>query len=365
MPDIYHRLYPLVKTILILLLFFLIIRGLYIAQAFFIPLTFSAILAMLLTPLSRKFEAKGMGRGLATVTCISLLVMFFIALASLLSAQIASFVQDLPQFREQLNTQVNNIQEFIQSTFGISIQEAMQSSSDMGISSTVFSYLGSFTSVLVNSVLTMVYLFMFIFYRSHFKKFVLKVVPEDRTEKTRHIIRDSGNIAQQYIAGRGILIVILGALYSIGLLIVGVQHAILLSLIAALLSVIPYVGNIIGIAFPLMMGMVQGGDMWLFVGIIIVFSIVQFVESYILEPYIVGGEVNIHPFFTIVVIIAGEMIWGIAGMILAIPLVGILKIVMENIDSLKPYAFLIGDSNEETSFQSYTKKIKNRISGLN
>ncbi len=94
------------------------------------------------------------------------------------------------------------------------------------------------------------------------------------------------------------------------------------------------------------MVIVQGGEMWMFIGVVFVFLITQFIENYFLEPYIVGAEVNIHPFFTIVVIIAGELIWGISGMILAIPLLAILKIIMENIEPLKPYAYLIGNSNE-------------------
>lgn len=363
MPDIYKRIYPLVKTILILILFFLVIGGLYVAQAFFIPLTFAAILAMLLIPLCRKLEGKGVNRGFATLICVLLLVLFFAVLTTMLSAQIASFVDDLPEARDQVNSLIENVQQFGQDTFGISVKDAVQeeSSGSSGMGSAAVGYLGSFTSILASSLLTLVYLFMLIYYRSHFKKFILKVVPENKKERTRKIIRDSGTIAQKYIAGRGMLIVILAVMYSVGLLIVGVQHAVLLSLLAAIVSIIPYVGNIIGIAFPLLMGLIQGGGIWLFIGIIIVFSVTQFVESYILEPYIVGGEVDIHPFFTIIVIIAGEMIWGVAGMILAIPLVGILKIIMQNISSLNPYAFLIGDSDRSNKLGKINDKVKNWI----
>lgn len=344
---------PLVKINLILLLFFLVLGGLYIASAFLIPLAYAAILAMLLIPLCQRLEDEGVNRGLATVIGIVLLLVLFLGLGTVLSNQIANFVQDLPEIEKQFRQQLYDFQRFIQNTFGISPQEQEQavkgdSSKGETVTSVVIEFLGSFTTIMLNSLLILVYLFMLIYYRARFFKFILKVVSQDKKEKARKIITDSSQIAQQYLVGRGILILLLAIMYSIGLLIVGIDNAILLSVLAALVSIIPYVGNIIGIVFPLLMALAQGGDLWLFVGILLVFSAVQFVESYILEPYIVGAEVDIHPFFTVVVIIAGELVWGISGMILAIPWLGILKIIMENIESLKPYAYLIGNKEEQS-----------------
>jgi predicted PurR-regulated permease PerM len=344
----------LIKINLILLLFFLVFGGLYIASTFLIPLAYAAILAMLLVPLCQRLEDEGVNRMLATLISIVLMVSLFLGLATLLSNQIANFVQDLPEIEKQFGQRLSKFQQFIQDTFGISPQEqeeAVQgdSSQEGTVTSVVIGFLGSFTTIMLKALLILVYLFMLVYYRSRFSKFILKVVSDDKKEKARQIISDSSQVAQQYLTGRGILIVILAVMYSIGLLIIGIDNAILLAVLAALVSIIPYIGNIIGVAFPLLMALAQGGDLWLFVGILLVFLVVQFIESYILEPYIVGAEVDIHPFFTIVVIIAGELIWGISGMILAIPLLGILKIIMENIDSLKPYAYLIGNKDGQNN----------------
>lgn len=350
MSAIPDRLQPLLKANLILLLLFLIIGGLYIARAFLIPLAFAAIFAMLLTPLCVKMEGLGINRALATLLCVLLLLVFFFGLGTLLSAQIASFSEDLPQIEKQLNQQLSQVQQFIQENFGISPREqkkAVQEESPSGSGGMIVNFLGSFTTILASSLLMLVYLFMILYYRNRFLKFVLKVVSEDKKDRAQHVITDSSHVAQQYLVGRGILILILAIMYSIGFLIVGIDNAILISLLAALVSIIPYIGNIIGVSFPLFMALTQGGDVWLFIGVLIVFSIVQFVESYVLEPYVVGAEVDIHPFFTIVVIVAGEMVWGIAGMILAIPLFGILKIIFDNIESLRPYGYLIGDTEGE------------------
>lgn len=361
MVPVFNRLHPLIKINLVLLLIFLVISGLYIARSLFIPLAFAAIFAMLLIPLCKKIENAGIGRGLASSICVILLVMVFLGLSALLSTQIAGFTEDLPKIEQQFRRQLSQFQQFVQENFGLSPQEQEKAvgGGAGSISSAILGYVGSFTMMLASALLTLVYLFMLIYYRSHFSKFILKAVSEDQKEKARLIISDSTKVAQRYLVGRGILIVLLGIMYSIGLTVVGVDNAILLSLLAALVSIIPYVGNILGIFFPILMALGQGADFWIFAGILIVFSIVQFIESYILEPYIVGAEVNIHPFFTIVIIIVGEMIWGISGMILAIPLLGILKIFMENIESLKPYAYLIAENKSSGEALATKSKIIN------
>jgi predicted PurR-regulated permease PerM len=94
---------------------------------------------------------------------------------------------------------------------------------------------------------------------------------------------------------------------------------------------------------------VQGGDFNLILGILITYCLVQFMQTYILEPLVVAQEVNINPIFTIIGIVAGETLWGVPGMILAIPLIGILKIVFDHFEPLKPYGFLLGTEKNKKS----------------
>lgn len=345
-------LHPLIKVNLIFLLFFLIFGGMYFGRDFFIPLTFAAILAMLLTPLCIKFEKLGLGRILATTLCILILLTFFVGLGALISTQIAGFSDDFPQMQQQLTKKVTDVQQFIAEKLGISPEEQKevlknQSSESDDENSILSNFLNSFTSFSASSLLMLVYLFMLINYRQRFSGFVLKVVSESKRQEARQIITDSSRVAQQYLVGRVLLILTLMVCYTIGFVIIGLENALLLAIIASVMSIIPYIGNIIGIAFPLLMALMQEDGLWLFLGVIIIFSVVQFVESYIMEPYIVGAEVDIHPFFTIVIIVIGELVWGISGMILAIPLLGIIKIVFSHIDSMKPYAYLISGGKTE------------------
>lgn len=372
MTSLSERLYPLLKGNLILLLFFLIFGGLYLGRTFFIPLTYAAVLAMLMTPLCEKLEAEGVHKVLATFLCVLLLIVFILGLGTILSTQFSSFSENIPQIEQRISQTLREAQMYISETFGISPEEQDElvqgdSSGESSAGTSVFlsavtAFLSSFTSILGNSLLTLVYLFMLLFYRKHFAGFILKLVRNNQRERAQKVIDDSAKVAQQYLVGRGLLMLNLFILYSIGLSLIGLNNAIILAFIAALFSIIPYIGNVIGVAIPLLMAFTQDEGITLVLWVLVVFSLIQFFESYFLEPYVVGAEVDIHPFFTIVIIIVGELVWGISGMILAIPLLGIVKIIFSNIDEMEPYAYLIGDTTGGNS-SGFRKKIKGWFSG--
>jgi predicted PurR-regulated permease PerM len=96
-------------------------------------------------------------------------------------------------------------------------------------------------------------------------------------------------------------------------------------------------------------------------GVAAVYLVAQFVESYILEPIIVGAEVDINPFFTILAVVAGGLLWGVSGMILGIPILGIVRIILDNIEPLRPYAFLLGEEQKESTSSKLAKKIKSLL----
>ena len=129
-------------------------------------------------------------------------------------------------------------------------------------------------------------------------------------------------------------------------------------MLCGLLEIVPFIGNLIGTALTILMALAQGGGSGVVIGILITYGIVQFVQSYILEPLVVGAEVNINPLFTIVGLVAGEFVWGIPGMILAIPVLGVTKIICDHIEPLKPYGRLIGETEEKGKEKGFKKKMK-------
>lgn len=406
----------LYSTLLIICLFFFFL-GLVKSKSFLAPLSVAALLAMVMLPISRWMEDKGIKRALASLFSTLIILLFFVLLAGVLSYQVRSFVQDWPQIQERLQPKIEQLQEFVAEKTGISIQEQDQklaeqipgsssgsedSSSSSGSngqekgpgteenqqqstnedgsqsdssSGSMLSSAGNFLSMffgfLGTFLLIFVYIFFFLLYRRKFKTSILKMVPDDKQDKTQKIISESAEISQNYLFGRLILIIFLAIIYSIGLSISGVKHAILISVLAALLSLIPYIGNILGFGLAIGMALFSGSGLTGAIGVSITFAIAQFVESYILEPYIVGDKVNLNPVITILVVVLGGAVWGVTGMLIAIPALGIAKVIFDRIPVLSPFGYLLGnedigddDKDEEDSqnlFQKTKRWAKNKF----
>jgi len=253
---------------------------------------------------------------------------------------------------------ISEIEEYIGNHFGISKKQqekiiAEQAQQNGGI----LSNLGAFaTGFIVDFILVLVYIFLFMFYRSRLKSFVLQLISSQQKKNTETIIHDIQKVSQQYITGLGMMIVCLWIMYSIGFSIVGVKYAVLFAIICGLLEIIPFVGNLTGTLLAILMVVIQGGGTGMVLGVVVTYLIVQFLQTYLLEPLVVGAEVNINPLFTIIILVLGELVWGIPGMVLAIPLLGIVKIICDHIPSLKPYGYLIGSDRKKKNILLKRKK---------
>jgi predicted PurR-regulated permease PerM len=350
------------KSIKILLLIFLSALILYHGRPFLVPVTFAALLAMLLLPVSLKLEQLGVNKALSVVISVLLIVVFFGGIGTLLGWQISDMSKDSAQIEQSITQKVQEARQYITGALGIpqekqqEVLQKQQQSSGGKLSQTISTAFTSIGTLLANFLLVLVYIFLFMYFRTHLKKFVLKLVPKEKQAETGKVIESSRKVAQKYITGLMLMIVGLWIMYSIGFAIAGVKNFFFFAILCGLLEIVPFVGNLIGNALTVIVALAQGGSMNIVIGILITYVLVQFIQSYILEPLVVGSEVSINPVFTIVGIIAGEFIWGIPGMILAIPVMGITKIICDHVEPLKPYGFLLGQ--EKKSNSSTIDKIK-------
>ncbi len=336
------------KSVQLLLLLFLVFAGLYYARAFLIPIAFAGILSMLLLPLSRRLEDKGLSKGLSATICLLVFLLSVAGIISLLVWQISDLAKDFSQAEQKLNQALDQLKQFINAKLGIpeAQQEKIIKEQQQSGKGTAGKALAAFFGTLVDIILVLVYTFLFLFFRTHIKAFILKLTPSEEHPKTTKIITDSTQVAHKYLTGMFMMIVLLWVLYGIGFSIAGVPNAVFFAVLCGVLEIIPFVGNLTGTAITLLMALSQGGGN-MALGVIITYALVQFVQTYIIEPLVVGVEVNINPLFTILVLILGEQLWGVPGMILAIPLLGITKIIFDNIEPLKPYGFLIGGEKKK------------------
>ncbi|GAB3540082.1 AI-2E family transporter [Pontibacter brevis] len=407
----------------ILIYFVLLVVGLYfffwglvMAKAFLAPLAVAALLAMVILPVARWFERKGLKRGWSSLFSTLLILLFFGVLAGVLSFEVKSFIEDWPKVKQQVEPKLTQLQQFIKDKTGIPVQQQTQKvslqlpgsasggSGDAGSAgsnqqqsqqqgqeqaqkgtqqgqassgakpkqggggsmlSSAGDFVMKFLGFLGTALLTLVYIFFFLLYRSKFRKSIAKWVPEEKRPETNKVITDAAHVSQNYLLGKLALCVLIAILYSIGLSISGVRHAILISVLAAALTLIPYLGNIIGFGLALAMAFLSGGSTTTLLGVVLTFGITQFLETYTLEPYVVGGKVNLNPIMTIIVIVLGNAVWGVVGMLIAIPALGIAKVVFDHVPALNPLGYLVGDEDmgDDDDSDSVFDKVKRWVSG--
>lgn len=354
--------FTLPKSINFLLLFILITTILYYSREFLIPIAFGSLLAMLFVPLSDRFERIGINRALATLFCILIFLMAIAGLVTLLSWQLSDIMQDIGQMRRQLTSVIDQVRQYIAETFNISQEKQKEIIQEQQSSVGAGNYAGTIVSglfgVVVDFILVVVYTFLFMYFRGHLKKAILSIVPEGERKNTSVILHDASRVSQQYLTGLATMIFILWIMYGIGFSLIGVKSALFFAVLCGLLEIVPFVGNFTGTSITVLMVLSQGGNTQMVLGVLITYLTIQFVQTYILEPLVVGAEVNINPIFTILVLVGGEMLWGISGMILAIPLLGIIKIVCDHIEPLKPYGFLIGYDKNKRDDNAWVRRLK-------
>lgn len=350
------------KAIKILLLFFLVSAALYFSRPFLAPFTIALLLAMLFYPLSAGMEHKGMARGWAALICLLILVCVMAGISLLFSIQLSGMAEEIPIMKKNAGEFLKKVEAFINSTLGIppGKQEQMLKEQQQGGAKTsdmLATFISALSGVMVDTVLVLVYIFLLLFFRTQLKKAVLAMVPAGDKRNAATIMNRATRVAGKYLSGLAIMIVMLWVMYGIGFSIIGIKNAVFFAILCGLLEIVPFVGNITGTGITILVALSQGSGMGMVLGVFATYLFVQFVQTYILEPLVVGSEVSINPLFIIIVLVVGELVWGIPGMVVAIPVLGIIKVICDHIEPLKPVSLLIG-KEEKKGRKTIAEKIK-------
>ncbi|MFC6999859.1 AI-2E family transporter [Rufibacter roseus] len=356
------------KYTVILLGLFLLLYFLQTFKSVLIPVSFAGLFSLLLLPLTQSLEKK-MPRPLSITLSLIIVIIILGLLVWFLSAQIASFSSELTEINAKLSLLINKFQLYLQDRFGIEptnkstfIQKALGNITETGtafLGSTISLTTGAFT------VLTLIpiYVFCMLYYRDHLRQFMFQFVAQDRRGYVMATVDDIQRVVQGYLSGLFIVILIVSLLNSMGLLIMGVKYAIFFGVFASILTIIPYIGILIGALLPSLFVFINTGSIGQALIVVGIFAFVQFLEGNFITPYVVGSKVSINPFAAILALILGGEIWGAAGMILAIPFIAILKVLFDAYEPLKPFGFLLCDISEKPKEHNFLRKIRKRKKG--
>ncbi len=335
-----------IKILLFIVLFFIVM---YYGGSFFVPIIFAVFFSFLLLPISVWLEHKGISKGLATLVAVLLLVSAFVLIGWLLSWQLSNMADDMGTIKENFTKKSEQVASYLNTTFGLSSPRQQQfiKQQTSSIGNTISSAIASVGGLLTKTIIVFVYTFLFIYYRAHFRRFMMQLVNKDMQQETMEIIDNSGKVTQRYITGLFSMIFCLWIMYGIGFSLIGIENAIFFAILCGLLELIPYVGNLTGNAITIVGIIIQGGSNVMILEELAVYSVVQFVQSYLLAPLIVGRVVRINPIATIVGLVGGEIVWGVPGMVLIIPMLGITKIIFDHVKPLQPFGFLLGEDAKD------------------
>lgn len=327
----------------------IVLSVLYIGSAIFIPMTFGMLFAFMLKSVTDRIEKLLRSRVLAIVLTLLSVAVVIVSVFGFFVARIGDVLSEADNVITNLqlawNSSVNNVGRY----FGMTSRESSKLI-DEGIMtifkeplSIVSSGLSASGVVLGNFFLSILYTFFFLLYRTAFKRFLMGQFGDASKAEGEITIKEIQYVATDYLTGMLIVMLVLGVLNSVGLYLIGIQYPLVWGFLGALLAVIPYVGTALGGLLPFLYAIATTATIWQPVAVVVLYASVQFIEGNLITPKIVGNSVKINALAAVVALIFGVAFWGLAGLILALPLLAMVRIIMEHIRPLKPVALLLSD----------------------
>lgn len=327
----------------------LVIIGMYWLKDFLILLSFALIFALLLLPICTKLEKRGIPRSISIGISLLITMVAIFTIIFLLSLQMVEFVSDWPNFIKKTENWISSLQTFLSRNLNISRKKQMLELTNQTINllknsgeilTTTF---GTMIHIITTMILIPIFVFFFLYYRNFFSSFLGKVFPHTEEKILSGIMTKTGKVVQSYLVGLFVVMLIVAVINCIGFLWIGIDYAIFFGILTGLLLLVPYIGIWIGALFPILLSLISLSPSHT-LAVIAWVATVQFIEANFITPLVVGSKVSVNPMIAMFALLIGELIWGIPGLILAIPLTAIMKVIFDHVPALEAYGYLLGEA---------------------
>ncbi len=322
----------------------------YIAKSIIIPLVFAIIIAILLHPVVNFLVRIKINRVLAIILTMLLAFIVIAAVGAVLISQASRFGESWPalvgKFTSILNQTISDAADYFDKDpqkihdWITKTQGEIVNVSTAAIGQTIV-LLGNGLVILL---LIPFYIFMILFYQPLLIEFIRRLSGSNYQTHVRELVSQIKTVIQRYLVGLVIEAALMATMNTAALLILGIEYAFILGILAALLNVIPYIGGIIAVALPMMVALVTKPSPWYAFYILVAYYIIQLIDNHYIVPYIVASKIKINALFSVIVVLVGNALWGIPGMFLSMPMLAIIKLICDHIEPLKPWGFLLGDT---------------------
>lgn len=315
----------------------------YILSPILTPFAISALIAYLFDPFADKLESWKLNRTLAVVivflvmTIITFIILLF--LIPTLEYQITNLITNLPKYFLWLSEHVS---PWLKEKFGIQTDVFNMSEMSVllkahwneagGIAKNIIASLSKSGLVVVNWMMNIVLIPVVTFYLLRdwdiLTSRVGELIPRPVYPTINKLVTESNNVLSAFLRGQFSVMLALGIIYSIGLMIIGLDLSLLIGMGAGIVSFIPYLGAITGLVVGAISAFVQFGDLNYVIYVLIVFAIGQLLEGMVLTPWLVGDRIGLHPVAVIFAVLAGAQLFGFVGILLGLPVAAIIMVLL-------------------------------------
>jgi len=323
---------------------------LYIGKSIIVPLVFAIIMAILLSPVVNFLVRKRINRIVAIFIALFLTFIVIAGFGVLLFSQASRFTDSWPVLVVKFTDIFNDAIIWASGYLDIDPQKI-----HIWITKTQSEIINTSTTAIGQTLVTIgtgvmiafllpLYVFLILYYRPILHDFIRRLFKEGHQSQVSEVVSQIKNVIQRYLVGLIIETFIVAGMQITTLFVLGIEYAILLGIIGALLNLIPYIGGIVAVALPMIVALATKDSAWFAIYVLVIYYIIQLIDNNFIVPYIVASKVKINALFSIIVVLVGNAIWGIPGMFLSIPLLAIVKLIFDHIESMKPWGFLLGDT---------------------
>lgn len=348
---------------------------LVLAKSILIPLSVALLISFILFPLAKKFESWRISKTMAAFLSIFSVILLIAVTIYFFSTQIINIAREFSDFKDKiirafadvtlfLNSHVSFVENLGKDELFNRMKEWLTSSTGFLISKTV----NNTATFLAALLATIIFTFLFLIYRDGLTQAFLAFSPEDKRPQVLKMFKSVQQVGQKYLFGMLFLTLVIGLANSLGLLIIGIDNPFLFGFLGAALAIIPYIGTTMGAIIPVIYAFVSYDSIWMAVAVAFFFWFVQLVSDNFLTPKIVGGSLKINALAALLSLFIGAAVWGLAGMILFLPFVAMLRVICEEFEELKPVALIMGEQNKNESnghdslSAQWWKRIKGKFS---
>lgn len=336
----YHVAYDLIAIIAVIFI-------LYVLKPIVVPILFSMILSVVIFPFVALLEYRlRLNSLLSALLGVVLMYSAIMCIVYFIFVQISYFAEDGDKYIAKINEMYNQLRGYLteKTEIGNALpnEEVEISKLAKENSPVIRAFLNDLTTFIGDALLVPVYMFFIIYFRRFFAEFTYRIFKMHNAE-LNEVLTKIYQVIQQYLLGMVIVMGIVGALNSMGLLLLGIENPFLFGFLGSFLLIIPYIGIAIGAMLPAMVALVTKDSYWYAVGVVGVFWFVQILEGNIITPNVTGSKISLNAFVSILSLIVFAMLWGIAGMILALPVTAMVKIIFDHNPRTEAYGFLLGE----------------------